>query len=149
MDKFKKMNRKFALILITTCLSIFLVGNGLNIFQGLFSQKLNAAEIIKDPVGFVDSMPMDIKLSVDKVFMSTHEWPTVIDTGKRKVKVEYNFNPELDSYIKKLLKSYRSDYSTVTVIDNETGNVLAAIGHEGKSNNFDSNLILMNPLTDA
>lgn len=142
MDKFKKMNSKFALILTTTCLSVFIGGSAINIFQGKFNQKLNAAEIVKDQPGIVSTMPVDVKQAIDKAFKTASDWPATIDIGKKKARIEYNFDSQLDSYIKKLLKSYRSDYSTVTVIDNETGDVLAAVGVEGKSNSFDANLVL-------
>ncbi len=141
MDKFKKKNSKFALVLTATCLSVFIGGSAINIFQGKFSQKLNAAEV-KD---HSNSSPMDsaLKLSIDKAFkQSTTEWPATIDVDKKKMKIEYAFDDQLDSYIKKLLKSYRSDYATVAVIDNETGEVLAAVGVEGKTNSIDNGLVL-------
>ena len=141
MDKFKKKNSKFALVLTATCLSVFIGGSAINIFQGKFSQKLNAAEV-KD---HSNSSPMDsaLKLSIDKAFkQSSTEWPATIEVDKKKVKIEYAFDDQLDSYIKKLLKSYRSDYATVAVIDNETGEVLAAVGVEGKTNSIDNGLVL-------
>lgn len=142
MDKFKKMNSKFALILTTTCLSVFLGGSAINIFQGKFSQRLNAAEVEKVTPGVVSTMPAEIKQAIDKAFKTANDWPATIDIGKKKARIEYHFDSQLDSYIKKLLKSYRSDYSTVTVIDNETGDVLAAVGVEGKTNSIDANLVL-------
>ena len=64
----------------------------------------------------------------------------VIDN--KQMKLEYNFNDSLTSYAKGLLKQYRSDYTAITVIDNETGKVLMAVGYEGKGNRFDKSLIL-------
>jgi peptidoglycan glycosyltransferase len=142
MDKFKKINSKFALIVIATGLCVFVGGSALNIFQGKFNNSVRAAEVVKDAPNAALMMPDDLKHSIDKAFMTAHDWPSTLDVGKKKLKIEYNFDPDLDSYIKKLLKSYRSDYCTVTVIDNETGEVLAAVGLDGKTNNFDSNLVL-------
>ena len=141
MDKFKKMNSKFALILTTTCLSIFLGGSAYSIFHGK-SQTLDAAEVVNEAPGVVSTMPADIKLAVDRAFKTANDWPQTIDIGKKKARIEYHFDNQLDTYIKKLLKSYRSDYSTVTVIDNETGDVLAAVGVEGKTNTINANLVL-------
>ena len=142
MDKFKKKNSKFALILTATCLSVFIGGSAINVFQGKLNQKLNAAEV-KDPSNS-SPIPGELKLSIDKAFrQSTTDWPQVIDVdAKKKAKIEYAFDTQLDAYIKKLLKSYRSDYATVAVIDNETGEVLAAVGVEGKSNAVDNGLVL-------
>ena len=141
MDKFKKMNSKFALILTTVCLSIFLGGSAYSIFHGK-SQQLGAAEVIKESPDTVSSMPLDVKQAIDRAFKTANDWPQTIDIGKKKARIEYHFDNQLDSYIKKLLKSYRSDYATVTVIDNETGDVLAAVGVEGKTNTINANLVL-------
>lgn len=144
MDKFKKKkNSKFALILTTTCLSLFIGGSAL-ILQGKFGQKLQASEIDKTQKNETKAAPLpdDLRLSLDKTFRQASDWPATIDLGKKKAKIEYAFNPQLDTYIRKLLKSYRSDYATVAVIDNETGDVLAAVGVEGKSNSIDNNLVL-------
>jgi len=141
MDSFKKKkNSKFALILIVTCLSVFVGGSAINIFQGKFNQKLNAAEV-NDPSN-TPEIPEDVKSAIDKSFMSATTWPQSIDVNKKKANIEYAFDPKLDAYITKLLKSYRSDYATVAVIDNETGEVLAAVGVEGRTNSVDDSLVL-------
>ena len=141
MDKFKNKNSKFALILISTCLSLFIGGTAINIFEGKFSQKLNAAEVKDQPGNAL--MGDDLKSSIERAFKQvTTDWPETVELNKKKAKIEYTFNTQLDSYIKKLLKSYRSDYATVAVIDNETGEVLAAVGVEGKNNNVDNSLVL-------
>lgn len=139
MDSFKKKkNSKFALILIVTCLSVFVGGSAINIFQGKFNQKLNAAEVNDN----ISQLPEDVKSAIDKSFMSATTWPQSIDVNKKKANIEYAFDPKLDAYITKLLKSYRSDYATVAVIDNETGEVLAAVGVEGRTNSVDDSLVL-------
>jgi peptidoglycan glycosyltransferase len=150
MDKFKKKNSKFAFYLSVTCLSIFIGGSVFNIFEGKFSnQKLNAAEVVNG-VPVKDSgtllatppLPEEVKTAIDKAFKGAHDWPLTLDINKKKAKIEYAFNAQLDAYIRKLLKSYRSDYATVAVIDNESGEVLAAVGVEGKTNTVDNNLVL-------
>lgn len=141
MDSFKKKkNSKFALILIVTCLSVFVGGSAINIFQGKFNQKLNAAEV-NDPSN-TPQMPDDLKSSIDRSFTTATTWPQTIDVNKKKASIEYAFDPKLDAYITKLLKSYRSDYATVAVIDNETGEVLAAVGVEGRTGSVDDSLVL-------
>lgn len=141
MDKFqKKKNSKFALILMLACLSLFAGGTALNIFEGKFNQKLNAAEVSEANKAFL--IPDELKTPMEKAFRDNAEWPSSLDYNKKKAKIEYSFNPQLDAHIRKLLKQYRSDFATVTVIDNETGEVLAAVGHEGRSNNFDTRLVL-------
>lgn len=123
-------------------LSVFLVGIFFNIIPSRFSDKLNAAEPKKDSRSEFLPIKDELKKSIEKKFELATDWPEIIEVEKKKAKIEYNFNSDLDAYIKKLLKSYRSDYSTVAVIDNETGSVLAAVGLEGKKNKFNTNLIL-------
>lgn len=140
----KKTNSKFALVVTTAFLTLFVGGTAFNIFQGKFGQKLNAAEPEKESkTPSLKSLPDDLRLSIDKTFKQVGgDWPSTLDVGKKKATIEYTFNSQLDAYIRKLLKSYRSDYATVAVIDNETGEVLAAVGVEGKTNNIDNNLVL-------
>ena len=139
MDSFKKKkNSKFALILIVTCLSVFVGGSAINIFQGKFNQKLNAAEVDDSN----PELPEDVKSAIDKAFMTATSWPESIEINKKKANIEYAFDPKLSAFVTKLLKSYRSDYATVAVIDNETGEVLAATGVEGRTNKVDDSLVL-------
>ena len=139
MDSFKKKkNSKFALILIVTCLSVFVGGSAINIFQGKFNQKLNAAEVDDS----ASELPEDVKSAIDRTFMTARSWPESIEINKKKANIEYAFDPKLSAFVTKLLKSYRSDYATVAVIDNETGEVLAATGVEGRTNTVDDSLVL-------
>lgn len=48
--------------------------------------------------------------------------------------VEYTFNDELTSYVRKLLRRHRPDYTSVVIIDNNNGNILTAIGHQREGN---------------
>lgn len=149
MDKFKiRINRKFTLLLAGSALGLFLGGNVIGVFQGKPSSKLNAAEVQDEhslpeiPIKEENRLTSDQRFSIAKAFRNASEWPETLKLGDRSAKIEYSFNPELETYIKKILKQYRSDYSTVTVVDNESGQVLAAVGHVGKNNKFDSSLVL-------
>jgi cell division protein FtsI/penicillin-binding protein 2 len=142
MDKFKtksQTNRKFVLVTASLGLGLFFGGTVFNICQGKFNQKLNAAEQ-KDTT--VAPLPAGFKEALEKSFLLGPEWPDQLKVNNQSLKVEYTFNESLTNYAKKLLTQYRSDYTTITVIDNETGKVLAAVGYEGKGNRFDKNLVL-------
>ncbi len=141
MDKLnKKKNSKFALILTLACASLYCGGAALNIFQGKFNNKLNAAEVSEANRALL--IPDELKTPMEKAFREAVEWPVMVDFNRKKARIEYSFNSQLDAHIRKLLKQYRSDFATVTVIDNETGEVLAAVGHEGRTNRFDTSLVL-------
>lgn len=48
-----------------------------------------------------------------------------LEFENKKYEVNYTFNKDLKTYISKLLRQYSSDYSTIVVIDNNTGNILS------------------------
>ena len=140
MDKFKLKNRKFFWVLVGSMSVIALVAL-LTSRWPIINTKLIAAEV-KEQTDGKSSLPLELKIAIEKNFKNANSYPEILNIDKRKYKIEYSFNSQLDAQIKKLLKMYRSDYSTVTVIDNETGEIIAAVGHEGKFNRFDSSLIL-------
>ncbi|MDD4975202.1 MAG: penicillin-binding transpeptidase domain-containing protein [Bacteriovorax sp.] len=148
MDQFKnkksKTNRKFVFLTTGLSLGIFFGGTVFNICQGKFNNKLNAAEQKEGMATPLPAAPLPagFKEAMERSFQQGAEWPDKVVLNNVSMKVEYNFNENLTNYAKNLLKQYRSDYTTVAVIDNETGRVLAAVGYEGKANSFNKNLIM-------
>lgn len=132
-------NRKFKIFSFFFILTLFAGGTFFNQCLGKYEQKVNAAEADQNDKSDRADLPKNL---IDKTFLSTSDWPKEINLKDKALKVEYNFDDTLTDYTKNLLKRYRSDYTTVTVIDNETGKVLAAVGYQGKNNVFDKNLIL-------
>ena len=59
------------------------------------------------------------------------------ETISQKIEVDYTIDEKLEGFIKNLLKRYRSDYSSVVVIDNNTGKILSAVGYQRDHNKFD------------
>ena len=59
-------------------------------------------------------------------------FPEEIKIEDRSFFLEYTINQKLQNYIEKLLRRYRSDFSSVVVIENSTGNILAVTGWERK-----------------
>lgn len=82
-----------------------------------------------------------IKENLNKAFsFSKKTFPTKVDLKEEQVNIKYSFNSDLTDYIKRILKRYRSDYSSVIVIDNETGYILSAVGYERQGNQFNITL---------
>lgn len=67
-------------------------------------------------------------------------WPTELKYDEKPYKIEYTLNPELETFIKNLLGSYSTSYTSVVVLDNNNGSVLAAIDYNGKTKQFGKNL---------
>lgn len=145
MDKFnkktQKSNRKFVFVTATLSLGIFFGGTVFNICQGKFTQKINLSAAEQKDAG-TTTLPAGFKEVMERSFSQGSEWPDKLTIDNKLMNVEYNFNENLTAYAKNLLKQYRSDYTAISVIDNETGKVLMAIGYEGKGNRFDKNLIM-------
>jgi cell division protein FtsI/penicillin-binding protein 2 len=123
---------KLIISIVFLGLGLFLAGT----VQGKFDQRLNAAEQV------APATAVGLKEALEKSFIQGSEWPIDIALNNKPLKIEYTFNNNLTTYVKELLKQYRSDYTTIAVIDNETGKVLSAVGYDGRGNRFDKNLVM-------
>lgn len=82
-----------------------------------------------------------IKKNLNEAFkFSKKTFPKKIELKEEQVSIKYSFDEDLTKYIKRILKRYRSDYSSVIVIDNETGFILSAVGYERVGNQFNITL---------
>ena len=126
----KNIKRSFALIAV-----ILVAVLGVNYLMDQIKQEANElAELHRQDT--INSL----KGQLEKEFFTSEKWPTDLAADDESFKVEYTQNEELTDYIKKLLKRYRSDYSAVIVIDNETGHILSAVGYERTANGFKNSL---------
>lgn len=131
---FMDLNRKFFLGLGVFALATFPAWGNLN--------------FIKDNTLF-NSPAVNLKAEPDKnefsKLLSNHQdWSEQLDYDSSKFNVQYTFNSELENYIKKQLSLYRPDFTSVVVIDNETGHVLAAVDYARKRNVFGRDLAFTN-----
>lgn len=67
-------------------------------------------------------------------------WDQLIDYDSAKYKTNYTFNADLEGFIKKQLALYRPDFTSVVVLDNETGHILAAVDYARAKNVFGRDL---------
>lgn len=67
-------------------------------------------------------------------------WEQQVDYDSSRYNVNYTFNDELEAFVKKQLALYRPDYTSVVVIDNESGNILAAVDYARTKNVFGRDL---------
>ena len=79
--------------------------------------------------GFADNSieSNQIKQSFLKSFHETGAFPDSLAIGDKKYIPTYTIDYELEDAILKLLKKYRSDYTSVVVVDNSNGHILAAL----------------------
>lgn len=137
MDKFKKKNSKFALT-VSSLLFCSVLFAGVQFFWDSSSIQKAKAD---DEKQFQALVPQ-IKTKLDAEFKSAESWPSKIHADGDNLKINYAFNNELNGFVERLLAKYRSDYSTVVIIDNETGEIISAVGYEGRTRKFNTNLVL-------
>lgn len=130
---FMDLNRKFFL--------------GLGIFALVTFPAWGNLNFIKDNTLFSDAVSS--KSETDKneftQILSNHQsWSDQLDYDDTKFNVQYTFNSDLEGYIKKQLALYRPDYTSVVVVDNETGHVLAAVDYARKTKAFGRDLAFTN-----
>jgi penicillin-binding protein A len=115
--------RKFLGIFISFCLLISAVIYGQHWFQNR-EKNLEEKHLIL------------LKYTLNKMFRENGDWPDEVSIDERAYQVQYTFNLALTEHIKKMLNQYRSDYSTVIVIDNNNGDILSAVGYQRQGNRF-------------
>ncbi|MBL6988935.1 MAG: hypothetical protein ISR65_04120 [Bacteriovoracaceae bacterium] len=87
------------------------------------------------------SRVLKLKSVINKVFSNKKlVWPDTFTDHHVSYKIKYTFRDDLTKHINRLLRRYRSDYAAVVVIENDTGNILAATGYEGRSKSFNQKL---------
>lgn len=92
----------------------------------------------------VESKPEADSEEFTKILANHQSWSEQLDYDSSKFNVQYTFNSELEDFIKKQLALYRSDYTSVVVMDNETGHILAAVDYARNKNVFGRDLAFTN-----
>ncbi len=63
--------------------------------------------------------------------------------GKKRIKTEFYFNEQLESYIKKQMKRYASKAIAIVVLDNDSGKVISLISYEREKKKFGRSMALL------
>lgn len=75
-----------------------------------------------------------------KILANHQSWMEQVDYDNSRYNIQYTFNEELEDFIKKQLALYRPDYTSVVVIDNESGHLLAAVDYSRAKHVFGRDL---------
>ena len=89
-------------------------------------------------------VPLQFSDVQNKMIGSGDSWPNEIQVDDRSFDIVYTFDQDLTNYIKKVLKSYRSDFSSIVVIDNSDGKILAAVDYTRTTKKFGKTLTMSN-----
>lgn len=140
MELKKKKNSKFYLLSSTLGLGLLVYAMGYSIAFG--ENKDSEVEKKSPTLEVVHSDNKKFRTHLDQVFLKPNDWPKQTTIDNKPHLLDYTFNEQLNNFVRAQLRQYKTDYSTIVVIDNETGNVLAAQGYLGSSKKFDQSLVL-------
>ncbi|MCO4753005.1 MAG: hypothetical protein KC478_00915 [Bacteriovoracaceae bacterium] len=76
----------------------------------------------------------EFKKTLSKEVFSNKGWPEKLNYNDREYAVDYTINEDLTNYVVKQMRRYRSDYTSVVVLDNNTGAILTAVDFQRKGN---------------
>src|SRR5690606_4252234 len=109
---FKVKNFKMLLLAVLIVLAALPAWSNLNFIKDstLFQNKENT-----------DALTLE---DWSKIISSHQNWNEQLDYDNSKYKIEYTFNEELEAFIQRQLRMYHPDYTSVVVMDNETGEIL-------------------------
>lgn len=83
---------------------------------------------------------LTVRTSLDRSLMKNSNWPEEIEFMGRTHEIEYTFNKDLSRHVRKLLARYKSDFSAIIIINNDTGEILSAEGYQRKGRKFNAAL---------
>jgi len=83
---------------------------------------------------------LSLKKRISSMLFETENFPKSLSENQKKYNLEYTIDEDFNEFVRKLLKKYRTDYSSVVVLDNETGGILAAVGYSGKNKKINNSL---------
>jgi cell division protein FtsI/penicillin-binding protein 2 len=128
---FKDLNRKAVLLASLGLLPSLSAWANLNFIKdnSLFKGPTAAAKV-------AENTPNDW----GRILSQHQSWEQQVDYDNDRWNIRYTFNEELEDFIKKQLAIYRPDYTSVVVMDNETGHILAAVDYARNKNLYGRDL---------
>jgi cell division protein FtsI/penicillin-binding protein 2 len=131
---FKDLNR----FLLISFLS--LLGSSPKVWANLNFIKDNTLFQSPADIQAIKSTPSEAPNEWKNIIGKHQSWDQLIDYDSAKYKPSYTFNEDLEEFVKRQLSLYRSDFTSVVVVDNETGHILAAVDYARNKNMFGRDL---------
>lgn len=146
------MKRRPYLALIL--LMLLVIGNGLLLRHYMKTPKEVAPEtLIVSTPPFDQNQERELSVAEQSLLEQlnlalhapNHLWPktfnpTPKDISGQQLAISYTIDEALQTEVQKLLKQYRSDYSAVVIVDNNTGAIKVALDHSWSENRFGKKL---------
>jgi peptidoglycan glycosyltransferase len=123
----KKRNRIIALVSIVSLFCWYL-----SVPTNIFDNSLSSSKY--------EELEKTLSQHLVNSINAENAWPVEILFDEKAYKIRYTLNPQLENFLKELLSSYLSSYTSVVVLDNNTGAIMAALDYSGKTKQFGKNL---------
>lgn len=82
----------------------------------------------------------NLRKKIARKFKKADNWPDKLNYKDNVYNINYHRDEKLTNYLKKILLRHRSDYTSIVVIDNKTGNVLSAVDYIKSDKKFTKKL---------
>ncbi len=86
----------------------------------------------------------DLRLELTNEVFLENKFIDILNINGSKYSVKYGINKKLNDKVKRIIRSYRSDFTAVAVIDNNTGAVISLADYTKKGDRFGVTLALSN-----
>jgi peptidoglycan glycosyltransferase len=77
-----------------------------------------------------------VRAILNNLIGSSHKLTNQVKVKENNYNIEFNLNSKLESKIKKLFRRHRPDHGAIVIIENDTGNILAATDFTRKGRKF-------------
>lgn len=74
--------------------------------------------------------------ALSSMVFNSEEWPSTFNVNERDYGIKYSINKKLEKQVRRYLNRYRSDYTSIVIVDNNTGKILTAIDYDKKEKDF-------------
>ncbi len=89
----------------------------------------------------IDKMQTLLRNDLTKYILKENRYPKTLKLDKVDFEIFYSINPDLQAYVENLLQQHKSDFASIVVLNNNTGEILAASGFERETNSFNLKLV--------
>lgn len=110
----------------------------------IFTFNLQANLNLGKDFSFTKVSSDDIQSSLTEEVLSQNKFIKSLDIAGVNYSIDYSINEAFNKKISRIIRSYRSDFTAVAVIDNNTGAVIALTDYTKKGDSYGINLALSN-----
>lgn len=141
---FKDLNRKSRLFIGLLVLGTLPAWGNLNFIKDNTLFQIQPSSSGAQSIPKIDANGETDSNEWGKILAKHQSWVEQVEYDSAKYQVNYSFNNDLEGFIKKQLSIYRPDFTSVVVMDNNTGEIIAAVDYSRTKNLYGRDLAFTN-----